>query len=187
MRSLVPILTALMTAWSLAAGAPAPAGPAGDLWAPLQFLVGGWSGTGSGQPGEVLTGTTSFSFELGKKILVRKNRAESAPKPGEKTGDRTGDKTGAVHEDLLIIYEQPGESRLRAIYFDNEGHAINYRVLSSGKPNKAVFESAGSGKTPRFRLTYELNQDGAMTTEFSMAPPGGDFKPYTTGKVKRVP
>ena len=177
MQRVLLILTAVLAA--LSAAQCAPAGAAGDLWVPLQFLVGNWSGAGSGQPGDIVGGTTSFSFELGKKILVRKNRAEFSPKPGEKTG--------VVHEDLLIIYEQPGESRLRAVYFDNEGHAINYRVLSSGKPNKAVFESAGSGKTPRFRLTYELNQDGGMTTEFSMAPPGGDFKPYTSGKVKRVP
>ena len=120
----------------LSAAQCAPAGAAGDLWVPLQFLVGNWSGAGSGQPGDIVGGTTSFSFELGKKILVRKNRAEFSPKPGEKTG--------VVHEDLLIIYEQPGESRLRAVYFDNEGHAINHR----GSPTRPFSKAPDRARRP---------------------------------------
>jgi hypothetical protein len=147
-------------------------------WAPFQFLIGNWSGTGSGQPGEVGAGSTSFSFELGQNILIRKNKAEFAPKPGEKTG--------AVHEDLMIIYRQTGESHFRALYFDNEGHVINYRVSFPAKQPSAIFESDASDKAPRFRFVYEMDPDGLLSGEFLIAPPGGEFKTYTKGKVKRA-
>lgn len=38
--------------------------PAHDPWAPLQFLIGSWSGVGSGAPSDDVTGTTSFTFDL---------------------------------------------------------------------------------------------------------------------------
>lgn len=90
-----------------------------DPWTPFQFLVGNWSGTGSGKPGEA-AGTSSFSFDLGRKVLIRRNKVEFPPQPGEKLG--------TIHEDLMIIYHQSGDSQFRAIYFDNEGHIINYAV-----------------------------------------------------------
>ena len=167
-----------MAVFPLCHPAQTPAGQSGDPWEPFQFLIGNWSGTGSGQPGEVVAGWTSFSFDLGKNILVRKNRAELAPKPGEKTG--------AVHEDLLIVYREPGEPQFRAIYFDNEGHVINYRVSFPAQQQSVVFESDASAKGPRFRLIYELGSDGLLSSEFLIAPPGGEFKTYTQGKVKRI-
>lgn len=158
--------------------AQAQSGKANDPWAPFQFLVGHWSGTGSGQPGDVAAGSSSFSFDLGKNILVRKNRAELAPKPGEASG--------TVHEDLMIIYRQSGELPFLAIYFDNEGHVINYRVSFPAKQQSVVFESDASDKAPRFRFVYEMGPDGLLNSEFLIAPPGGEFKTYTQGKVKRA-
>jgi hypothetical protein len=151
---------------------------ANDPWSSFQFLIGKWLGAGSGQPGEVVAGSTSFSFGLGQNILIRKNRAEFAPKPGEKWG--------AVHEDLMIIYRQPGEPPFRAIYFDNEGRVINYHVSCPEKQQSIVFESDPSDKAPRFRFIYEMGPDGLLCSEFLIAPPGGEFKTYTKGKVKRV-
>ena len=149
-----------------------------DPWAPFEFLIGNWSGSGSGQPGEIVAGSTSFSFKLGQNILIRNNKAEYAPKPGEKSG--------AVHEDLMIVYRQTGESQFRAIYFDNEGHIINYRVTFPDKQHSVVFESDASDKAPRFRFVYEMEPDGQLSGEFLIAPPGGEFKTYTKGKVKRT-
>ncbi len=149
-----------------------------DPWAPVQFLIGNWSGTGSGQPGEVISGTTSFSFDLGQAILVRKNRAQFAPRPEEKAG--------ALHEDLLIIYREVGESKFRAIFFDNEGHVIHYRVSLPANQPSVVFESDASDQAPRFRLVYEMGSNGMLSVEFMVAPPGGEFKTYTKGTIKRV-
>ena len=145
-------------------------------WAPFQFLLGNWSGVGSGKPGEAL-GSTSFSFDLDKRIIVRKNRVEFPPKPNEKSG--------LVHDDLMIIYPQPGDSTYRAIYFDNEAHVINYTVSFPEKQSFVVFESEGPDNAPRFRLTYEIGSDSLLTIEFSIAPQGGEFQKYTAGRAKR--
>jgi hypothetical protein len=147
-----------------------------DLWAPFQFFLGDWSGVGSGKPGEAV-GSTSFSFDLDKRVIVRKNRAELPP--------RAGEKSGLVHQDLMIIYQQPGDSTYRAIYFDNEAHVISYTVSFPAKQPSVIFESEGSDKAPRFRLIYEMASDSLLSIEFSIAPPGGEFQAYTKGRLKR--
>lgn len=148
-----------------------------DPWAPLQFLIGKWTGGGSGKPGEAITGYISFSYDLNKKVIIRKNHAEFIAKPG--------DKSPAVHEDLMTIYQAPGDTKLRAIYFDSEGHVINYTLSFPAKPNSVVFESDATDKAPRFRLVNELGADGSLSIEFLMAPPGGEFRSYTKGSVKK--
>lgn len=148
-----------------------------DAWAPLLFLMGNWSGVGSGQPGEALSGSTTFSFDLGKTVIVRKNKAEYPPKPGEKIG--------LTHEDLMIIYQQPGEAGFKAIYFDNEGHVIRYRITIPAKQPAAVFDSEGGEKGPRFQLICEAVPNGALSVEFLMAPPGSDLKSYVKGTIKK--
>jgi len=149
-----------------------------DAWGPLRFLVGTWTGRGSGKPGEATSAVASFAFDLDKQILVRKNRAEFAPKPGEKKAE--------VHEDLMVIYPAPGSSGFRAVYFDNEGHVINYTISFPGKKSSAVLESEASDKAPRFRLVYEPGPDGALNNEFLIAPPGGTFKSYVKGTMKKA-
>jgi len=178
MRYRILALIIVISVSALYYPAQAETGKADDPWAPFQFLIGNWSGAGSGQWGEVVAGSTSFSFDLGKNILVRKNRAELAAKPGEASDP--------VHEDLMIIYRQPGEPQFLAMYFDNEGHVINYRVSFPAKQQSVVLESVASGKGPRFRFIYELGSDGLLSSEFLIAPPGDDFKTYTKGKLKRV-
>jgi hypothetical protein len=158
--------------------AQSPAGAAEkDVWGPLQFLVGTWLGVGSGQPGEAMTGSTTFSYELDRNVLVRKNRAEYPPKAGQKTGQ--------VHEDLLIVYPQPGGKGFGGIYFDNEGHVINYTVSLPSKQSSVAFDSESGEKSSRFRLVYEMTKEGLLSVEFLVAPPGGELKSYTKGVLKR--
>ena len=98
-----------------------------DLWGPFQFLIGNWSGVGSGNPADAIAGSTSFSFDLDKCIILRRNRAEYPPIAGEKINK--------VHEDLMIIYPDSADSKFHAVYFDNEGHFINYIVsISANQP-----------------------------------------------------
>jgi hypothetical protein len=167
------VLFALLFVGAVQASDP---GPGGDPWAPLNFLVGTWGGQGSGKPGEAISGATTFAFDLGGKILVRRNRAEYPGKEGGKN---------VVHEDLMIFYPQEGDPKFRAVYFDNEGHVIRYGVTMPAGKSSAVFETDPAEKGPRFRLIYDLLPDGALSTEFLIAPPGGDFKSYVKGVVRK--
>jgi hypothetical protein len=146
-------------------------------WEQLQFLIGSWASPVSGQPGQGVSGSTSFAYDLDKIVIVRKSRAEFVPQPGEIYG--------LVHEDLIVIYQQPGESFPRAIYFDNEGHIIHYMVSFPAKQPAVVFESEASGNSPRARLTYEVDEQGALITEFSVAAPGGELLSHVRGTVTK--
>jgi len=160
----------------VAASAQTPPAKPDNPWAKLNFLVGEWQGIGSGAPGEA-TGGTTFSFELGGKVLLRKSWAKYPPKPGEKEG--------LSHEDLMIIYPASGGAPFRAVYFDNEGHVINYAVSFPDQANSAVFETEPGPPGPRFRLTYGLGSAGTLENVFWIAAPGGDFKAYVQGTLKR--
>jgi hypothetical protein len=157
----------------LCPGQPSPlAGP----WAKLNFLVGEWQGIGTGAPGEGVGGT-SFAFELNMNVLVRKNWATYPPKAGETKG--------LSHEDLMIVYPAPGGAGLKAIYFDNESHVIEYAVSVPAQGDGAVFESDPAKAGPRFKLVYSLPGDGNLNVVFSMAMPGGDFKEYARGVLAK--
>jgi hypothetical protein len=147
-----------------------------DPWTRVTFLVGEWQGLGTGAPGEGEGGTT-FAFNLDKKILVRKNWAKYPP--------RSGEKAGVSHEDLMIIYPSGDRAKLLAIYFDNEGHVIQYSLSFGPKDGSVVFETNPAQPGPRFRLTYDLRTDGVLDNVFWIAPPGGDFKAYVRGSLKR--
>jgi hypothetical protein len=148
-----------------------------DPWARLNFLVGEWRGVGTGTPGEAVGGT-SFAFSLDKKILVRKNWAKYPAKPGEAAG--------VLHEDLMIMYPSADGAAFRAVYFDNEGHVIQYAVSILPKPAAVNFETDSALPGPRFRLTYELKDDGTLENVFWIAMPEGELKVYVQGRLQKT-
>lgn len=148
-----------------------------NSWDQLQFLIGSWSSPVSGQPGQGVSGSTTFSYDLDKKIIVRKSRAEFVPEPGKAQG--------LVHEDLLVIYQQPAEGQFLAVYFDNEGHIIHYTLTFPAKQPGVVFESEASEISPRARLIYETAGEDTLLTEFFVAAPGGEMLSHVKGMVKR--
>lgn len=167
-------VTALLAGCAL--GAYAQISNPADEWASWRFLIGDWIGGGAGSPGE---GTGQFSFhpDLDGKILVRKSRTEYPPKQGESAG--------LVHNDLLIVYRVAAQSKFRAAYFDNEGHVIEYGIALPADKNSVTFESDGSKQDTRFRLGYRLGAGDELHIEFSIAPPGMDFKTYLEGSARR--
>lgn len=99
--------------------------------------MGEWVGEGSGQTGQG-AGTFSFKPDLDQKILVRKSHSEfpaSANKPE------------IIHADLMVVYPDYSGSPNKAIYFDNEGHTINYSITYSDQ--LIVFTSE---KVPNVRV-----------------------------------
>lgn len=147
-----------------------------DPWAAYRFLLGDWEGEGDGKSG-VNKGQFTFALELDGKILVRKNRAEVPAPKG---------RPAATHEDLLIVYAADGKAN-KAIYFDNESHVINYTPTFSQDGRTLTFLSDAAPKSPRFRLTYTQAENGRLTIEFAMAPPGKEdgFKTYVKGVARK--
>jgi hypothetical protein len=138
--------------------------------------VGEWTDTGTGGPGAG-TGGSTFALELDGKILVRHNRADYPA---------TAARPAVAHRDLLIIHPGACDSLFRAIYFDNEGHVIQYRVLAPAAGGRAIFDSEGPEPGPRFRLTYETQADGGIAVAFFTAPPGGVLTRYVAGTLRRT-
>ena len=146
-------------------------GLAADDWGPAQFLVGQWTGEGTGQPGQG-SGAFSFTPDLQGKVLVRKNYAEYPPAAG---------KPGFRHDDLTVLYREAG--RLRAIYFDSEDHVIRYSVEPA--PGGVVMVSEGARSAPRYRLTYTSTGPDTLALKFEVAPPGKDFSTYIEARARR--
>jgi hypothetical protein len=145
--------------------------PAWDKW---DWLIGDWLGEGSGAPGQG-GGSFSFKLDLDKRILVRKSHSEYPAADG---------KPPLVHEDLLIVYPDPSGIADQAIYFDNEGHVIQYTLAYADKA--IVFTSDKIPGAPVFRLTYARLDDGTVNTEFAMSRDGEKFTPYVAGRSRKV-
>lgn len=140
-------------------------------WKSLAWLVGDWTGAGSGDPGRG-SGDFSFQPDLQGKILVRKSFAEypaSADKPAHR------------HDDLMVVYEEG--NGLRAMFFDNEGHVIPYTIDAQRGGSTVTFLSDAT----RFRLTYRRTGDNTLAGTFEVAPPGkpGAFAKYLEWTAKR--
>jgi len=143
----------------------------------LQFLVGEWLGDGSGQPGQG-TGGFSMRFELGGKVLIRRNRADYPATP---------ERPAFSHEDLMVTYLDTERDGLRAVYWDNEGHVIHYAVTAPAE-ERAEFVSDAAAPGPRYRLTYVKTAANLLSITFEIAPPGRPdaFKTYIQAKARRA-
>jgi len=136
--------------------------------------VGHWTGEGGGQPGQ---GAGSFSFIPGVqgKVLIRKSFAEYPPANG---------KPGYRHDDLMVVYRDEASRQLRAIYFDNEDHVIQYEVKPAA--GGVVFVTAGPSSAARYRLTYTTAGAARLKLKFEIAPPGKDFATYLEASARRA-
>jgi hypothetical protein len=144
-------------------------------WDAFRFLMGEWVGEGTGTPGEG-AGGFSFTYDLQNTVLVRKNFAEYPA---------TKDRPAFRHEDLMIVYQEGG--RIRAAYYDNEQHVINYSVTVAGDSSSIVFVSDPLPSAPRFRLTNTKAGTDKIGITFELAPPGKPeaFTRYIEAKARR--
>jgi hypothetical protein len=151
--------------------------PDNDPWKPYDFLIGQWAGEGSGEPGKG-SGEFSFAWDLQKKVLVRKSRTDFPASAG---------RPAFSHEDLMVVYQGDHNGPRRAIYFDSEGHVINYVATVSDDKQTLTFLSEAAAAVPRFRLTYSKEKEDTVRIKFEMALPGkpDDFKTYLEGSAHR--
>ena len=142
-------------------------------WEKWNWLVGNWSGEGSGQPGQG-GGTFSFTTDLDENIMVRKSHSEYPA---------SENKPAVIHDDLMIIYRDIKGNPSNAIYFDNEGHTIEYQI--SYNEESIVFVSKKVPNVPVFRLTYTFLDSKTVNTKFEMSQDGENFFSYIEGKSVR--
>jgi len=149
-------------------------GQQSSTWDNWKWLTGEWIGEGNGKPGQG-GGTFSFKLDLDQKVLVRKAHSEYAA---------SGNKPKIVHDDLMIIYPDHSGVASKAIYFDNEGHTINYSITYADK--SIIFTSDRIAGVPVFRLTYLLLENQTIDVKFEMSQDGVKFMTYVEGKSKRT-
>ncbi|TSC34229.1 hypothetical protein [Corallococcus sp. Z5C101001] len=135
---------------------------------PFAFLLGTWDAAGGGTPG-ASAGTFTFQPDVQGQVLVRRN--ESSTPAG-------------IHEDLMVLYLATPDA-VRASYFDNEGHVLQYAAHAEASPASAEFVTDEGRGGPRFRLSYRLNADGTLNVKFEIAPPGAEFRTYLEGTARR--
>jgi hypothetical protein len=157
----------VLAASCLLAQPPAPG--AADPLKSLSFLEGEWSAaTPGGANGPSVIGAYTFRKELAGHILARHSSSASCKGPADFDCD---------HGDLLYVYFDGPAQALKAIYFDNEGHVIHYKV-STPTSSSVIFLSDPSVPGPQFRLTYNL-KDTVMAGKFQMQMPGQrEWKSY---------
>jgi hypothetical protein len=147
-----------------------------NSWEKWNYLIGEWVGEHNGQPGQG-EGKFSFQTDLEGNILVRKSHTVF-PKT-EKSAE-------IIHDDLLIIYQPAGNGTQEAIYFDNEGHTIKYKVTFTDKT--IALTSDIDPNATRFRFTYTEIDTKSVNASFEMASPKSpeEFKMYLSGKAFKV-
>ncbi|MGD0036619.1 MAG: hypothetical protein ABSC53_04925 [Bacteroidota bacterium] len=146
-------------------------------WSAFQFLLGEWTGEGSGNPGQG-NGNFTFSLDLQDHILIRRNQSDY---PETKTH------TAFSHNDLMVIYQTIGQP-VQAIYFDNEDHVIQYKTKISENGKSIAFISDSLPVRPRFQLIYTSLSDDSLLITFEIAPPDkpNDFSKYLEGRAYKT-
>jgi hypothetical protein len=149
--------------------------PAQKQFDALNFLVGHWTGEGTGTPG-TSEGEFSFEWDLSHNILVRKSFAEYPAAQG---------RPASRHDDLMVVFLEAG--KLKADYFDSEGHVIRYAVNPATDSKSVEFLSEPLPGSPRYRLTYTKAADpDLLKLKFEIANKGDAFARYIDATLHRI-
>ena len=141
---------------------------------PVAFLLGEWKpASGSSAKVSAKAPETVFHPALEGQVIVREIRS------GKKAAD-------ASRHDLLVIYRDDEANGLRALYFDEDGHTIQYTVAATGM-NEITFLSQDSFGKPRYRLSYRLDSKENLLGELDVAAPNNaTFKTHQRWTARRV-
>ena len=149
-----------------------------SVWTPLQFLVGSWEGTVTGQSGSG-TSLREYRFVLNGKFLDVRNKSSYPAQPKNPKGEE--------HEDRgMISYD-----RSRKVFVLRQFHVegfVNQYAAAVPRDGVLRFNSESIENIPagyRARETHTIQGKDEFVERFEMANPGGGFEVYSETRFKR--
>jgi hypothetical protein len=160
------------------AAAQAPA--AQDPLASLDFLIGRWQTSSSGEPGTG-TGEREYIKILGGRFLEGHNRVVYPPQEKNPKGE--------THEDRSVFSFDRTRKRLVLRQFHAEGFVNQYVAELPATAGVVVFTSEAIENIPagwRARETYTRRGADEVEEMFEVAEPGKEFAVYSRTQLKRA-
>jgi hypothetical protein len=154
--------------------------PSPDPLAALAPLIGRWTGTSEGQPGNGQV-TREYMRLFGSRFLIQaRNRTVYLPQEKNAKGE--------VHEDVGIYSFDRARQRMVFRQFHSEGF-VNQYVHEPRADAPLVFISEAIENIPagwRARETLTLTSADTLEEVFELAEPGKDFALYSRSRLKRT-
>ena len=147
----------------------------------LDFIIGEWSGTGTGYGNSKSTIKASFNFIMGGKYIESFHDSKSIPTSSKPEGENHLDK-GIISFDEsrnMIVYRQ----------FNNEGYVNQYVLIDSlSNNNKLVFETEEiENFVPGGAARWTVIKSNAVEIEtiFDVSFPEKGYSCFGTNKLTR--
>ncbi|HEY6959219.1 MAG TPA: heme-binding beta-barrel domain-containing protein [Candidatus Limnocylindria bacterium] len=145
---------------------------------PLEWLVGTWEGTATGEPG---TGTQTRRYEvvLGGRFILGTNTTRWAATPSHPEGE--------LHEDLSLIGYDRAAKRFVMHVFYVEGFVAEH-VGERVDADTWMFTAARVQNAPAGMRSREIlvHRGDELLPRFELSMPGKEFAPYTSERLRRV-
>jgi hypothetical protein len=150
-----------------------------DVWAPLRFFLGSWTGTGKGQAG-ISQVEREYQFVLNGKFIQARNK--SVYQPQEKNPK------GEIHEDWGFFSFDRNRKQHVLRQFHVEGFVNQYKLEIAEGKKTLIFISESIENIPsgwQARETFKIMNDDEFIEIFEIAAPGKEFEIYTENNFKR--
>jgi hypothetical protein len=150
-----------------------------DALKPLEWLLGKWEGSASGEPG---SGKQQRRYELVLRgeFIMGSNHTIWVPKAGETEGE--------VHEDISVFSFDRTAGHFVMHMFYVERFVGEFVAAEQTDPNQWVFTAARLQNGPagmQARETFTRQAD-TLDSRFDLAMPGKGWAPYTHETLLRV-
>lgn len=151
-----------------------------DVWKPLRYFVGDWTGTISGMPGDGV-GERTYRFVMDGMYLEFENVGIFEPQEKNPNGER--------HEDKGLISYDKARKIFVMREFNSEGYYNQYLIDSISEDNMTmVFVTEAIENGPpgmRARYLIQIESEEEFTEIFELAFPGKDFGACMTNRWVR--
>jgi len=165
---------------SMASAAMTAQQPTPDNLAVLAPLIGKWTGTSEGQPGN---GTVERDYERVLRSRFIRGRNRSTYPPQEKNPK------GEIHEDEGLFSFDRARKQIVFRQFHVEGFVTTYVQDAEAKPGTVSFTTESIENIPagwRARETYVFHGSDDIEEVFELAEAGKPFAIYSRTRLKRV-